>query len=134
MNLRTWPSCFSVFRSIRRRPTGRPLRICSRSLGRSREGPVRMWTGQRRYERKVIMALIFCDSVDHYDSGDILSKWDASNGFTVSASGGRCNTAGFVYDGAGAAGVKKNVASAATYILSFAHFIPAIGTGDTIIA
>src|SRR5262249_23177282 len=80
------------------------------------------------------MAIIFMDSVDHYGTGDILSKWDAANGFSVSAAGGRCNTAGFAYDGSGAAGVKKNVASAATYILAFAYFLPAVGTADTIIA
>lgn len=79
------------------------------------------------------MSAIFMDSVDHYATADILSKWDANAGFSVSASGGRCNTAGFAYDGSAGGGLKKNIPSAATYIIGFGLFVPAF-TLDVVLA
>src|SRR5262245_45458772 len=78
------------------------------------------------------MAVKFMDSADHYVDGDILSKWDANAHFAVSASGGRCNTAGLAYDGGAFSGLKKILPSAATYIIGFGLFIPAV-TADTIL-
>lgn len=79
--------------------------------------------------------IIQVDSFDHYNDGDIVYKWDDNVGCSISATGGRCGTAGLFNNGAAGAGIKKAIPSAATYIFGFALFLPALPTpsGDFIL-
>lgn len=73
------------------------------------------------------MALLFCDSFDHYASGDATTKYNqvqTNNGFTIGAAAGRNGTNGLQTGGNDSWARKTGLNAHATYICGFA-FKPA---------
>ncbi|KKN66974.1 hypothetical protein LCGC14_0466540 [marine sediment metagenome] len=75
------------------------------------------------------MTLLFMDSFDHYDIGDILKKWTSGYGITISAGNGRNGTDALFLGGSGGREVLKTLSSSHTtlivgFAVKFAAFTP----------
>ena len=81
------------------------------------------------------MALVFCDSFDHYATADRLKKWtaDAGSGSPTVSSGGRFGNRLVCASSATAVnGLSKTVTSLATYVVGFAFQYDSLLAGDLI--